>query len=433
LVAYVTGEPIDDLSQKLKQHIKTHLPDYMIPSQIIRLDEFPLTPNGKIDRQALPHPNHESHSLYEAPRNTIEQQLTEIWSLILEYEKISIHDNFFDLGGHSILAIKLLNEIQKNFNQELSLTSLFQNPTIAQLAQQLSQFEVQPSISDLLVLQASGQKTPIFCVAGANGHAFYFRDFAMNFADEHPVYGLETPGRDGSHPLPISVEDHASSLIETLQQKQPKGPYILTGYSSGCSVTLEMAFQLEQQGETISLLGIFDAGLVANPDYITQRSDLDWIWNMIERIEAVKGISLGLNYEQLAAQSDDQNRWELAAEALYYHNVLPEHSTLSLLKTNLEVMKRVTLNYADYQPNFVISAPIVLFRAQDVKEIVVQEHQAMSHYEQSDWGWQPYSNKPVQVVSVQGNHGQMLYEPNVKILADQLKKSIQEYFNQPET
>jgi thioesterase domain-containing protein len=255
----------------------------------------------------------------------------------------------------------------------------------------------------------------------------------MNFADEHPVYGLETPGRDGSHSLPISVEDHASSLIETLQQKQPKGPYILTGYSSGCSVTLEMAFQLEQQGETISLLGIFDAGLVANPDYITQRSDLDWIWNMIERIEAVKEISLGLNYEQLAAQSDDQNRWKLAAEALYYHNVLPEHSTLSLLKTNLEVMKRVTLNYAAYQPNFVISAPIVLFRAQDVKEIVVQEHQAMSHYQQSDWGWQPYSNKPVQVVSVPGNHGQMLYEPNVKILADQLKKSIQEHFNQPET
>ena len=433
LVAYVIGELIDDLSQQLKQHLKTHLPDYMIPSQIIRLDEFPLTPNGKIDRQALPHPNHESQSLYEAPRNNIEQQLTEIWSLIVECEKISIHDNFFDLGGHSILAIKLLNEIQKNFNQELSLTSLFQNPTIAQLAQQLSQFEVQPSISELLVLQPSGQKISIFCVAGSNGHAFYFRDFAMNFADEHPVYGLETPGRDGSHSLPISVEDHASSLIKTLQQKQPKGPYILIGYSSGCSVALEMAFQLEQQGEIISLLGIFDAGLVANPDYITKRSDLDWIWNMIERIEAVKGISLGLNYEQLAAQSDDQNRWYLAAEALYHHNVLPEHSTLSLLRTNLEVMKRVTLNYAAYQPNFVISAPIVLFRAQDVKEIVVQEHQAMSHYQQSDWGWQPYSNKPVQVISVPGNHGQMLYEPNVKILADQLKKSIQEHFNQPET
>ncbi|MFN7198349.1 MAG: amino acid adenylation domain-containing protein, partial [bacterium] len=212
LVVYITGELIDNLSQQLKQHLKTHLPDYMIPSQIMRLDEFPLTPNGKIDRQALPLPDHKLQSLYEAPRNKIEQQLTEIWSLIVECKKISIHDNFFDLGGHSILAIKLLNQIQKSFNQELSLTSLFQHPTIAQLAQHLSQFEVQPSISDLLVLQSSGQKNPICCVAGSNGHAFYFRDFAMNFADEHPVYGLETPGRDGSHPLPISVEDHASSL-----------------------------------------------------------------------------------------------------------------------------------------------------------------------------------------------------------------------------
>ncbi|MFM7712590.1 MAG: phosphopantetheine-binding protein, partial [Microcystis sp.] len=172
LVAYVTNKLIGDFSQQLKQHLKTYLPDYMIPSQIIRLDEFPLTPNGKIDRQALPIPHHEFQSLYEAPRNQIEQQLTEIWSLILECEKIGIHDNFFDLGGHSILAIKLLNQIQKNFNQELSLTSLFQHPTIAQLSQQLSQIEVQPSISDLLVLQPSGQKTPIFCVAGSNGHAF---------------------------------------------------------------------------------------------------------------------------------------------------------------------------------------------------------------------------------------------------------------------
>ncbi len=424
LVAYVTGETINDLSNQLKQHLKSHLPDYMIPTQIMRLDGFPLTPNGKIDRKALPTPNIEVQSGYEPPRNKIEQKLTEIWSGVLDCQKIGIHDNFFDLGGHSILAIKLLNQIQESFNQKLSLSRLFQNPTIAQLAQKLSQIEVQPSTSDLLVLQPSGQETPIFCVAGANGHAFYFRDLAMNFASERPVYGLETPGRDGSHPLPTSVEDHASSLIKTLRQQQPQGPYILTGYSSGCAIALEMAFQLEKQAETVSLLGIFDAGLVVNPDYITQRSDLDWIWNMIERIEAIKGVSLDLKYQQLEAKPDDQSRWDMAADSLYRHNVLPEHSTLDLLKTNLEVMKRVTLNYAAYQPDFVISAPIVLFRAREAKEIVVQEHQAMSHYEQTDWGWQAYSTKPVKVVSVPGNHGLMLYEPHVKILADQLRTLV---------
>ncbi|MDJ0728707.1 MAG: amino acid adenylation domain-containing protein [Crocosphaera sp.] len=430
LLGYVTGEAIPNLSEQLKRHIKAYLPEYMIPSQIIRLEQFPLTPNGKVDRQALSNLKVESQRIYQAPRNHIEQQLMEIWSSILDSKNISIHDNFFDLGGHSILGIKLLNQIQNNFNQKLPLTSLFQNPTIAQLAQQLSQIGENLTTSDLLILQTSGEKTPLFCVAGANGHAFYFRDLAINFADKRPVYGLETPGRDGSHPLPNSVEDHANSLIATLQQQQEKGPYILIGYSSGCAVALEMAFQLEQQGETISFLGIFDTGLVNNPNHITQRSDLDWIWNMTERIEAIKGISLGLNYQQLANQPDDQNRWNFVAEVLYRHNVLPEHSTLDLLKTNLTVMKQATLNYALYQPNFQISAPIVLFRAQEAKEIVVQEYQAMSYYDQPDWGWQAYSQKPVKVIWVPGNHGRMLYEPNAKILADYLKQSIQENFSQ---
>jgi|GEM_PF-4079893 len=185
-----------------------------------------------------------------------------------------------------------------------------------------------------------------------------------------------------------------------------------------------MAYQLEQQGETISLLGIFDAGLVANPEYITQRSDLDRIWQMIQRVEAVKGISLGLEYEQLKTQPNDEKRWDIMAEASFRHNVLPEHSSLSLLKTNLEVMKKVTLNYAAYQPNFKIDAPIILFRAEEAKEIVVQEHLATSHYHLPDWGWQNYSNQTVKVMKVSGNHGRMLYEPNVKILANQLRESI---------
>lgn len=165
-------------------------------------------------------------------------------------------------------------------------------------------------------------------------------------------------------------------------------------------------------------------GLVANPGYITQKSDLEWIWQMIQRVEAVKGISLGLDYEQLKAQPNDEKRWDIMAEASFRHNILPEHSSLSLLKTNQEVMKKVTLNYAAYQPKFKINAPITLFRAEEAKEIVVQEYQGVSDYHLPDWGWQAYSNQPVKVMTVPGNHGRMLYEPNVKILATQLRESI---------
>jgi amino acid adenylation domain-containing protein len=418
LIAYVTGIN-NDLSTQLKNHLKSRLPDYMIPAQIIILDEFPLTPNGKVDRKYLPAPNDVIDGLYEPPRNEFEQELAQIWSAVLEHQNIGIYDNFFDLGGHSLLAIKLLNNIQQVFEQQLSLSSLFQNPTIAQLSEQLSNTEVQQSNPDLLSLQPQGDATPIFFLPGANGHSFYFRDLAINLGTERPVYGLETPGRDGSSALPNSVAAHASQLIELLH-KQAKSPYILVGYSSGCAVAFEMAFQLEQQGETVSLLAILDAGLVSQPEYFLDRAELDWIWQLIRRIEVLKGVSLGLQSDDLAAQPNDRARWDLAADYLYRNKVLPEHSTLSLLKININVMKVLTLNYANYQPTHPISAPIVLFRAQEVKEIILQELQAFSDYDLPDWGWQTYTEKPVKVISVPGNHGLMLYEPNVKLLATQL-------------
>ncbi|MBW4672721.1 MAG: amino acid adenylation domain-containing protein [Desmonostoc geniculatum HA4340-LM1] len=424
LVAYVTGEITTDLSTQLKNNLKSRLPDYMVPADIVVLDELPLTPNGKIDRKALPAPDSRIEGLYEAPRNEVEQQLAKVWSAVLERQEIGIHDNFFDLGGHSLLAMKLLNNIQQIFGQQLSLSSLFQNPTIAQLAQQLCDTEVQQSHPDLLSLQPLGNATPLFFLPGANGHGFYFRDLAINLGTENPVYGLETPGRDGLSPLPDSVPAHASQLIELLRQKQTKSPYVLIGYSSGCAVAFEMAAQLEQQGETVGFLAILDAGLVSRPEYLTNRTDLDWIWQSIQRIEAIKGIYLGLEYDDLAASPDDQARWDLAAEYLYRYNVLPEHSTLSLLKNNLQVMQVLTLNYANYQPNYCISAPIVLFRAQEVKEIVVQELQASSDYNLPDWGWQTFTQKSIKVISVPGNHGAMLYEPNVKILAAELQNLI---------
>ncbi|MDB9344759.1 amino acid adenylation domain-containing protein [Nodularia spumigena CS-586/05] len=419
LIAYVTG--IDhDFCSDLKKYLKSSLPDYMIPAQIIVLDKLPLTPNGKIDRKALPVPNVGIAGLYVAPRNEVEQKIAQLWSAVLERQKIGIHDNFFDLGGHSLLVIKLLNLIQEMFGQKLTLSSLFQNPTIAQLAEQLGNKEVQKFHPDVLLIQAQGSANPLFCVPGANGHGFYFQDLAINL-ENHPVYSLETPGRNGIGKVPKSVELHGSQLIDLLRQQQPQSPYILAGYSSGCAVAFEMACQLEKQGKKVELLAILDAGLVIQPEYLTNRTDIDWIWQLLQRIETVKGVSLGLEYADLVAQSDDQARWDLAAEFLYKKNILPEYSSLDLLKTNMQVMKQLTINYANYRPSHQISSPIVLFRAEEVYDIVLQEIRAISNYDLPDWGWQAYTQNPVKVISVPGNHGRMLYEPNVKTLASHLR------------
>ena len=155
LIAYVTG--IDhDFSSDLKKYLKSSLPDYMIPAQIVVLEKLPLTPNGKIDRKALPAPNVGVAGLYTAPRKEVEAQLLQLWSAVIERQEISIHDNFFDLGGHSLLVIKLLNLMQEMFGQKLTLSSLFQNPTIAQLAEQLGNKEVQKAHPDLLLIKSQG-------------------------------------------------------------------------------------------------------------------------------------------------------------------------------------------------------------------------------------------------------------------------------------
>ncbi len=425
LAAYMTTTDFNpaDFSAELKIYLNSRLPDYMVPSQFIVLEVLPLTPNGKIDRNALPAPDGVIAGQYEAPRNELEQQLTDVWSAVLKRDNIGIHHNFFDLGGHSLLAVTLLNHIQQVFQQKLSLGILFQNPSIAQLVKHLHGSEANPSMDNLLSIQPLGKETPLFCIPGANGYAFYFRDIATHLMDRS-VYGLETPGRDGQIPLPDSVAVHASQLITTLREQQAHGPYLLAGYSSGCAVAFEMTVQLEQQGETVSLLAIFDSGLVTKPEFLVQRKDIDWIWDHIQRIEALKGVSLGLEYEQLAEQPDDEARWHLAAESFYRHNVLPEHSSLALLKTSLIVGKHLTLNYAAYQPKQPISAPIALFRAKEIHEIVLQEVYQMSDYKQPDWGWQTHTPDPVKVRWVPGNHGQMLYDPNVQILAAELQAQI---------
>ena len=120
----------------LRDHLKTHLPDYMLPSALVELDTLPLTPNGKIDRHALPAPDptHLDSSEFVAPRNLVEMILTEMWQGILNLEQISVHDNFFELGGHSLLVVQLLNRLREQHAIELSLRSIFEMPTIAELA-----------------------------------------------------------------------------------------------------------------------------------------------------------------------------------------------------------------------------------------------------------------------------------------------------------
>jgi amino acid adenylation domain-containing protein len=263
LVAYVaSAQNPAPSSRELRNFLKQKLPHYMIPSAFIFLESFPLTPNGKVDRRALPDPGQSTldHRNYVAPSGLIEQELARIWEDLLSVRPIGVDDDFFDLGGHSLLAVQMVHRIAQACGQRLPLTSLLAGPTIKHLAEALRIQRVEENRSLLVKVQPGGSKTPIFFLHGDfRRGGFYCLTLARCLGPDQPFYALAPHGLNGSA-VPDSVEAMAASYIQMVREVQPQGPYLLGGFCNGGTVALEMAQQLRREGEDVSLVVLVAAG-----------------------------------------------------------------------------------------------------------------------------------------------------------------------------
>ncbi|WP_299411528.1 amino acid adenylation domain-containing protein [Acaryochloris sp. IP29b_bin.148] len=261
LVAYLAADPKQLSTKDIRRYLKERLPIYMVPSAFVMLEVLPLTPNGKVDRRSLPAPDFsrvEQEETFVAPRSETEQQLAKIWCNVLRIKEIGIHDNFFDLGGNSLLAVSLFQEIEQKLSVSLPLSSLLQNPTIEQLAHTICQDEDSTIWSSLVPIHTNGTKPPLFCIHGGGFNVLIYHDLAKHLGSDYPVYGIQAQGLDGSTVLHGSYEEMAADYIRHLQTVQPEGPYFLSGVSSGGVIALEMAQQLHAQGHKVALVAMFD-------------------------------------------------------------------------------------------------------------------------------------------------------------------------------
>ena len=263
LVAYVVAHESAPLAAAdLRSFLRQSLPDYMVPAIFMMMDALPLTPNGKVDRRALPAPEKsrlEAGSSLMAPRDAIELQLIKIWEEVLRVEPVGLRDNFFELGGDSLLAVRLFAQIDKAFGQKLPLATLFQAPTVEQLANVLRQEEWSPPWSALVPIQPRGSKPPFFCVHAHGGEVLIFKDLAKRLGPDQPFYGLQALWLNGDQARPTRVEEMAAHYLKEIQTLQPEGPYFLGGYCYGGKVAFEMAQQLYAQGQEVALLVMLDA------------------------------------------------------------------------------------------------------------------------------------------------------------------------------
>nr|VFK56154.1 MAG: amino acid adenylation domain-containing protein [Candidatus Kentron sp. TUN]VFK62342.1 MAG: amino acid adenylation domain-containing protein [Candidatus Kentron sp. TUN] len=246
----------------LRAHLRTRLPDWMVPSVFMFVDALPLMPSGKIDRRALPAPDaseFESEIKYIAPRDPIEETLCGIFAQVLDVERVGIHDDFFELGGHSLLAIRIVFLIREHLGIDLPLRALFQHPTPAGLADTIPQRR--KWISTLLFPLGGKENTsipPLFCVHPVGGGTVCYRKLADYLGEDWPVYGIQAVGFEGNDAPLTDIDTMAGRYVEEITALWPNGPYNLYGWSFGGVVVFRMAQLLQAMGREVALLALAD-------------------------------------------------------------------------------------------------------------------------------------------------------------------------------
>ena len=263
LVGYLVPKPgISVDTAEVREHLRAKLPEYMVPAAIVILERFPLTPNGKVDRKGLPAPARsgaEAGSRSAASRDSLDMQMINLWEKVLNVRPIGLQDNFFDLGGSSLVAVRLFSEMRKLFVRSFALSILFQAPTVEKLTDLIRKDGWTSRWSSLVPIQPGGSKPPFFCVHGGGGNVLIYRELARHLGSDYPFYGLQARGLDGNGDYLTTTESMAEAYLREMRELQPEGPYYLGGFCMGGQIAFEIAQRLVKDGQQVNLLFVIDA------------------------------------------------------------------------------------------------------------------------------------------------------------------------------
>lgn len=355
------------------------------------------------------------------PRDTLELQLVQLWEEILHIHPIGVTDNFFALGGQSLLALYLFTQLQQRFEQKLSSSLLLQMGTIEQLARLLRRQNSVETDSVLVPIQPHGTRSPFFCVHPAMGGVLAYYHLAHHLSSDQPFYGLQDPHHEREIAPFVAIETMAAHYIATLRTQQPTGPYFLGGWSLGGVVAFEMAQQLQCQGNNVALLVLIDSGA---PELASKFVD-DATFLATMAIELLRGTTritlqdLYLRLRDLSLEQQFVTVQELLESA---HMALPEQGT-SWLRRDWHLFKTRVEAVRQYQahPHQAYRRPIVLFRSSEWDSLA---HSASGLERLPDLGWQRHATLPIEIQVIPGYHDTIIFEPHVQVLAQHLQNYL---------
>jgi len=414
LAGYVVpATPID--ASDLRQALQDRLPGYMVPSDFVFLEELPIGPTGKLDRGKLPAPAQVGAARVPGtrePRDEIEATLVRLFQDLLSTSAVGVEDNFFVLGGDSLLAVRLLARVSNATGVDIPLSRLWEDATVAYLASLVRREQPASISSSPLLRLRQGTKRPFFCAAPLDGNGFRFTELAQRLEEDRPFVAFRANWWDGKDRQPAGIREVAAHYVDHLRTAQPEGPYLLGGHSFGGAVAFEMAQLLTAQGQPVGLLAMLDCGpshWAVSPGW-SRRALANILRNLPGWVgeAATRGVGEwrdSLRQELSFLQGD--TREQPGLDELWQMDELPA-SYRDFLRRQYDAL-------IDYRPK-PYPGRLTLFRARS--RSLLRPHDR-------DLGWQPLVAGGIDTHSVPGTHLTALREPHVGTLAEQLSSCLQ--------
>ncbi|MBO0935565.1 amino acid adenylation domain-containing protein [Fibrella sp. HMF5335] len=425
----VSGEQI----RQWKKQAAQRLPDYMVPTDVVVLPRFPITANGKIDRKALPAPTPHATETdqHDAPTTPEEILLASLWADVLGMPQVGVDDNFFELGGHSMIAVQVMTRLEKQTGRRLPLATLFEYPTVRQMAGLIHENAKPVSWGSLVPIKPGGTRDPLYIVHGAGLNVLLFNAVANNLHPDQPVYGLQARGLNGVDEPFRSITEMAEAYVAEIVMHNPTGPYLLSGFSFGGIVAFEMARQLQEQGRPVGLVALFDAYAYdagrSNPWWQRKAQGLGLFLNKVGhtlrliRKHRGQGVAYkmesidrrlikkywqlkpGKRLDQILARTLIQAYWQLKFGQQQQQEAIFD-TTFRIEAINDLALEEFQLLPADLE--------VHLFRA-TVQTFFMEDYDF--------YGWRDFARKGVHVHNVPGEHSYIFAPPNDKVFADKLQ------------
>jgi thioesterase domain-containing protein len=351
------------------------------------------------------------------PRDFYELRLSQLWSGLLHRDDIGVKDDFFALGGDRARARAFIAVTSAQFDTPLSLDDFLQEPTIERTGCLLRARSRKLNEQPVIPLQPHGSKRPFFFLPGGEGTPYNSLALARWMGPDQPVYGLQTRGLHGERPPFDRIEDMAADHIRSMRAVQQRGPYLLGGHCSGGTVALEMALQLQREGERVAVLAVLDAW---SPAMARLRMPNETFLDDLVEFYSIVGAGFRYWFEvDIGLKSDEMRALEPQQRVAHFMALARKHGAYAPDEPDARIERVLALyrsaSYSGYEPAELFRGPITFLRAEDSK-----------FCETPTEGWEDLSTQPLRFRMVPGNHVSLLTEPHAKVVANEIRAAIAE-------